>query len=118
MSAQLQKGWSAAVVLAAAALLAVACQGLLSTPIKDILGNPREFDGKDVTVKGTVKESVNVLFLKYYIVSDGTGDVAVVTEGAVPTKGQDIVVKGQVNQAFAIGDKSLIVIVEKAPSSR
>ena len=95
----------------------VRCTGLFSTKIKDILEHPREFDGRTVTIAGEVKESANLLFIKYFIVRDDTGEITVVTDRAVPRQGEKVRVTGRVNQAFAIGDKSLVVIVEESPKT-
>lgn len=81
--------------------------------IEKILNNPREYDGKMVVIEGRVVESANLLLLKYFVLDDETGQIVVVTEKAVPKQGQYVKVKGVVNQAFQIQDKSLIVIIEK-----
>jgi aspartyl/asparaginyl-tRNA synthetase len=93
------------------------CTGLFTTKIKDILQHPRDFDGRTVTIAGEVKESANILFIKYFIVQDDTGEITVVTNRAVPRQGDKVRVTGRVNQAFAIGDKSVVAIVEESPKS-
>jgi aspartyl/asparaginyl-tRNA synthetase len=95
----------------------VGCSGLFSTKIKDILQHPRDFDGRTVTIAGEVKESANLLFIKYFIVRDDTGEITVVTDKAVPRQGEKVRVTGRVNQAFAIGEKNVIVIMEESPKS-
>lgn len=87
-------------------------EGLFSTPIGKVKTSPRDFDGKLVTVKGTVTESVNILFVKYFVLRDSTGEIPVITERTLPRQGEMISVKGNVQEAFAIGDQRLIVIVE------
>ncbi len=94
-------------------LALVSCSSMLSTSIAKILKHPREYDGKTVTVSGTVKQAVNLLFIKYYVVDDGSGSIPVVTKRAVPSTGEKVSVTGRVDQAFALGDKSLLVIVEE-----
>ena len=37
---------------------------LFTTPIGKIQASPREYDGKKITVKGTVTESANLIFTK------------------------------------------------------
>lgn len=100
--------------LAVAALFAGACSGLFPTQIGKIHASPRQFHGKQVTVKGTVVESVNLLFVKYYVLRDETGEIPVVTERILPAKGEVMTVKGKAEEAFALGDERLIVIVESA----
>jgi len=87
-------------------------EGLFSTPIGKIQDGPRDFDGKAVTVKGTVTDSANLLFMKYFVLKDGTGEIHVITERIIPRKGETVTVKGKVQEAFSLGDQRLIVIVE------
>lgn len=98
--------------LAVAALFAGACSGLFPTRIGDIHASPRAYHGKQVTVKGTVTDGVNLLFVKYFLVRDETGEIAVVTERILPGKGETVTIRGKVQEAFALGDERLIVIVE------
>jgi len=93
--------------------LAASCAGVFSTKIADIKANPRQYDGKTVVVAGEVKESANLLFMKYYVVKHDTGEITVITDRAVRRAGENVRVKGIVNQAFSLGDQSLVVIVEK-----
>jgi hypothetical protein len=97
-------------VLFATAL--TACGAFGTTKIGDILKDVRAYDGKTVTIAGEVTESANLMIVKYYEVEDGSGKIVVVTERAVPEKGERVRVTGQVNQAFALGDKSVAVILE------
>lgn len=97
-------------------LLLAGCTSLSSTPINKILENPRDYAGKTATISGEVTEVFSLLIIKYFIVKDKTGQIAVVTERPLPNVGAKIVVKGTVEEAFSIGDKRLIVIAEKEPS--
>lgn len=83
-----------------------------TTPIRDILDHPRTYHGKKVTIAGEVTQSVNLLVVRYFIVRDETGEIPVVTRGAVPRKGEWVRVRGVVDQAFALGDRSLVVLIE------
>lgn len=95
-----------------AALILTGCNAVFTTPISKILQNPREYEGKEVAVSGTVVQSFGLVFLRYFIVRDKTGEITVVTNRALPREGEKIKVRGQVAQAFAIGDKQLVVILE------
>lgn len=101
---------------APAALLLLAllpgCGGLFETKVKDILDNPKDYEGQVVRIRGTVKEAVNVVILKYYVVDDGSGEMPVVTKRAVPAKGAKVSARGKVKQAFSLGDATLTVLVE------
>jgi hypothetical protein len=96
-----------------AAVLGLACGTLFPTPIRNILDSPATYEGKTVLISGDVEESVNVLILRYYLVRDESGRIPVVTSGAVPRRGTRVRVRGVVRQAFAIGDESLTVLIEK-----
>ncbi len=85
---------------------------LRTTSIRDILDHPRTYHGKKVTIAGEVTQGVNLLVVRYFIVRDATGEIPVVTQGAVPRVGERVRVTGIVNQAFALGDQSLVVLIE------
>ncbi len=104
------------ILLGAVAVAVVACSTMFATKVGDILSSPGAYEGKDVTIAGNVTTTHNLVFVKYYQVNDGSGEIAVVTDSPLPKEGDKVQVKGRVNQAFAIGSSRLIVIVEKPPS--
>ncbi len=93
-------------------LLLIGCSGLFATPIKKILENPREYDGKPVKISGEVTEVFGLFAIRYFVVKDNTGEIVVVTKRPLPGKGIKIAVHGKVHEAFAIGDKQVVVIIE------
>ena len=94
------------------AVAAIACNAILATPIKKIIDNPRDYDGKTVTVSGEVTETFSLFVVKYFVVDDGTGTITVVTDRALPKKGTKIRVKGKVSEMFSLGDTQALVIIE------
>ena len=92
-----------------------ACASILTTRIADIQSSPGKYDGRSVTIAGTVSATHNLFLVKYYEVNDGTGEITVVTDSALPREGDHVTVKGTVNQAFAIGTAHFVVIVEEPP---
>jgi hypothetical protein len=94
------------------ASVVIACSGIFATPISKILDNPRDYDGKTVTVSGEVTETFSFFVLKYFVLDDGTGTITVVTEKALPKKGTKIRVKGEVSEMFSLGDTQALVIIE------
>ncbi len=101
--------------LAAAALaivLLVSCGSLFATHIRKILDDPKAYDGKTVTVSGKVEEATNLLFVKYYVVDDGTGRITVVTDRPLPKTGTRVCAKGVVHDAFSLGSLKVVVIKE------
>lgn len=94
-------------------LLLCNCSSLFTTPIKKILEDPRNYTGKTVTVSGEVTRVFSLIFVKYFVVKDKTGEITIVTEKPLPKIGTKMKVKGTVKEAFSIGDQQLIVIFEK-----
>lgn len=93
-------------------IVACSCSEFRRVTINDVLSHPRDYDSKMVTISGEVKESMNVMVLKYYVVRDETGQIVVVTERAVPKPGDRVRVTGVVNQAFSIAGRDVVVIKE------
>jgi len=100
-------------VLTLAVFLAGACERLGTTPIGNILEKPREYADRTVVVSGEVTEIFGLVFIKYFILEDGTGSIAVVTDKPLPKKGTKISVRGVVKEAFSLGDQQLLVLIEQ-----
>lgn len=99
-------------------LALASCGQLIPVKIGDILGNPREYAGKNVTVSGQVTEVFSLIAFKYFMLRDNTGEITVVTSRTLPAVGQKLTVRGTVKEAFAIGNQSLIVIEEQPETNR
>ncbi len=93
-------------------LLLTGCSGLFATPIKKILENPRDYSGKPVKISGEVTEVFGLFVVRYFVVKDKTGEIIVVTKRPLPREGVKITVNGTVHEAFSIGDKNVVVVVE------
>lgn len=102
-----------AVLLIISSFALMACQGLFATPIKKIIENPRDYEGKTVTVSGEVKEIFSLFIIRYFIVADGTGEITVITHRPLPKQGTKIRVRGKVSEAFSLGQTQTIVILEE-----
>ena len=76
------------------------------TPIKDIVANPGQFEGKEVKIKGKAADPVQVLSLRTFRVTDEGGEITVSTNGALPAAGADVAVKGKVKSAIIVGGKA------------
>jgi hypothetical protein len=103
------KAWSGVVLVC---LLLGGCDAFFSTPIGKILEDPRKYADRSVTVSGEVTEVFSFMVIKYFVVRDKTGQLAVVTEKTLPRKGAQISVHGKVKEAFSLGDQQLLVLVE------
>jgi hypothetical protein len=106
------------VVLALGALASVSCERLSAKKIGTVVGKLDVYDGRTVTVIGTVQERIDVPSVKCYILNDGTGSIGVVTKGRLPLVGQKVLAKGRVQRSFTIGARKLTVVVEQvAPTA-
>ncbi len=101
-------------------LMAAICAGLLGlsgcdylpfgfTPIKEIVTSPAQFEGKEVRVKGKVKDitKVPLLDLKMYVLDDGSGEVTVMTSQSLPAVNETVTLKGVVESMAIMGGESI-----------
>ena len=99
--------------LAGALVLLAGCASV--TPIGELLQNSSKYNGKEVRIKGEVKESAGLLGKGAYQVKDGTGTLTVLSEiSAPPPSGSKIGVKGVFQALLTLGSKSLAVLREKS----
>ncbi len=113
----MQKRTMMLVLLFAVLLAGAGCDRLFSTRIKSILDNPRDYEGKQVTISGTVTEATNLFVYKSFTLDDGSGQIRVVTDRMLPKKGTSLTVTGTVKEGFSLGDSSAVVLMEKSPQS-
>ncbi len=104
------------VLLLGVLLLVLPVAGCSSLTIGDIAANPAEYQGEEVSVKGTVGETVwlPVLTKGAYQVGDETGTIWVVTSQPPPQEGTLVSVKGMVDTAVKIGDKTYGTVVRES----
>lgn len=109
--------------------LSVACAVVLAgcdylpfgyTPIKEIIAAPASFEGKEVKVKGKVRDVIKlpILDLKAYTLYDEGGEIAVTTHGALPAANAEVALKGTVKSAVIVGGQSLGLRVEETKRLR
>jgi hypothetical protein len=97
--------------LAGALFLLAGCASV--TPIGELLQNSSKYNGKEVRIKGEVKESAGLLGRGAYQLKDGTGTLTVISEtSAPPPTGSKIGVKGVFQALLTLGSKSLAVLQE------
>ncbi len=90
------------------------CQCAGPTRIADITNNPRNYADKEVTVSGEATQPFSLVMIKYFTLRDSTGEIMIVTDRPLPKEGDRVTVKGTVHEAFSIGTKTLLVIMERA----
>ena len=99
--------------LAASVWLLSGCAGV--TPIRDLLNDPSEYDGRTVQIEGNVKGSVGGLGVGAYEVRDETGTLTVVSDRSDPPRtGAKVGVKGTFQALLSLGIKSLAVLKEES----
>ncbi len=85
------------------------------TSIKEILGNPAAYRGKEVTIEGEVTDRTGFfVVVNFFKVRDKTGEIAVVTRKSLPDLKSTVQVKGTLNDTFPVGDQKFLVLVEKS----
>lgn len=101
------------VPFAGALVLLAGCASV--TPIGELLDNSSKYNGKSVTIEGTVKGSAGALGRGGYQVSDKTGTLTVISEVSEPPRtGADVSVKGIFESLFTLGSESLAVLREES----
>ena len=89
-----------------------------STPIGNILANPRDYMGRETAISGTVTERFSLFIVSYFMVRDPTGEIPVVTGQTMPAVGAQVRVEGQVQEGFSLGDRQMIVFVKKQKTTQ
>ena len=101
-----------------AALLA-GC-GARGVRIAELRNQPTKYQDKTVSISGTVTDSwgIPLVPFQFYRVSDGTGDIAVVSHsGRAPAKGARVQVKGKVNELATVAGQSVGLHLEETGRS-
>ncbi len=84
------------------------------TPIRDIIAAPANFEGKEVKVKGRVKDAIKLPILgKAFTLQEDGAEITVMTEGTLPSMNAEVALKGTVRSAVIIGGQSLGLRVEE-----
>ena len=100
----------AVVALAVASLLSGCALAVRRPSIAELKYNPGRYHDKTVAIDGVVTSAwgIPLVPFKLYKVSDGTGEVTVVSQnGRVPSKGAHVRVKGRVNDVATHGGQAL-----------
>ncbi len=99
-------------VLALLAFL-LTLSGCAARRVGDVLGNPARYQGRDVTLRGTVTQSTGVIFAGTYLIDDGTGSIRVITNSPVPPRGTPIQVRGRVQSGVTVLNRSFGTTVQE-----
>ncbi len=88
-------------------------EGMFATDIGEILENPGQYAGQEVTIKGEVTRAINIFGLQFYKVKDETGEIYVIPNSTTPDKGMTVLVDGTVKEFVKIRKIEVIAIKEK-----
>ena len=92
--------------------LASDCVNLLpATPIGKIQKDPRSYETISVMISGTVTGRGSLVLIKYFTVADKSGSINAITQRILPQVGSKGRIKGRVKDAFATGDKQMLVFI-------
>jgi hypothetical protein len=94
-------------------LAAAGCIG--ATKISNIKADSAKFEGKTVTIKGTVAESIwlNLANKGTYQVGDGSDTIWVISTQPPPAKGASVTTEGTVNSAVTILGQSYGTVINE-----
>lgn len=97
-------------------LVLVACE---TVKISSVVNDPSHWMNKTVRVAGTVTTSMGAVGHGAYQVSDGTGNIWVISSRGVPARGAQVAVEGTVFQgAQFMGQSFGVAIREKQHRTR
>jgi hypothetical protein len=100
--------WTGAIL---AGLLLSGCDYLPfgQTPLKEIVATPAQFEGKEVRVRGKVKDvtKIPLIDLSMYVVDDGSGEMTVIAHDTLPAVNDTVKVRGVVESAAIVGGQSI-----------
>jgi len=93
------------------------CDSSHTDKVSDIVNNPSAYAHKDVTVAGEVTRvyelPLGISDLAAYRVSDGTGQVWVLSHAGAPLVGDRVGLKGRVRPEGLVGDINLGSVIEE-----
>jgi len=79
------------------------------TDIGEIHENIRQYTNHRVTVSGSVTEVFDLEVISYYLISDKTGQIPVITKSPLPSPGEKVTITGTV-RVIVLVDKTLTAI--------
>ena len=98
-------------VLIGGTLLLTACPS--QTNIAKINRDPGRYNGKEVGIVGTVRDSYGAAGIGAYEIDDGTGRIWVATRRGIPSRGARVGAKGYLRNGFSFGGRSYGTVLEE-----
>src|SRR5262245_60034026 len=84
-------------------VLAISAVGCGGVTINKVLADPGKYRNGEITVPGTVTESVSVLGKGAYKLTDGDQSLWVISTGGAPRKGARVKATGRVQEGYDLG---------------
>jgi len=105
---------SAAAAISASFIFLVGC-AIFLTDIGKIRKSPSVYENKTVIVYGEVVSSEKLPFggKASFVLRDATGEIKVVTDGALPKTGTKKLVRGTVHSSFILFEKHFGVVIKQ-----
>ena len=97
------------IVVAAVMVMMTAC----TTPINVITAHPNCFDGRKVTVKGKVINTLHLDDLSFFVIKSGQSKLNIITDDFLPVVGDNVKVHGVVIPKFYYQRDSILVVKEQ-----
>ena len=112
-----RSGIGIAALASAVLFLMAGCDqiGVGVTPIGEIQQQSAAFEGKDVTIRGISGQAIKIPLVdtKYYRLKDATGEMAILTNAAVPADGEEVIVRGRVENALIVDGRGMGMVVRE-----
>ena len=95
-------------------LLAMGLAACERTKISDIVADPGSYANKEVAVVGKVTNSIGFMGHGIYQISDGTGNLWVLSETrGVPSKGAEVGVKGRITPTVTFMGTNYVTVMRE-----
>ena len=96
-----------------AATVLTGCRLGRGPTIAEILAEPGKYEGKTISVKGTVRTPVQVAGMGGMVLEDETGKLTVLTAGTSRAAGSEVTIRGTVEIPLNFGNKKVVVLKEE-----
>jgi hypothetical protein len=99
-----------------AVTLLAGCDYFTTTSLKDVQAEPLKYEGKQITLKGTVADAkeLPLIGIRSYTLQDGNAKIVIIAKAPLPAEKSTIKVKGTVKSTMIVNGKSVGQYMEEA----
>jgi hypothetical protein len=101
------------IIIAALFVVALSTTALAKKTVNQINADPSRYNGKTISIVGTVTDSWGVLGNGAYEIDDGTGRMWVVADRTVPARGTRVEAKGRVMTGFVARGRNMGTVLRE-----